>query len=282
MNNKKEKIKLYGFILLFSLIFCGCINICCIDQSQKFTKIVHMPAATLFPSSGFQTKTHNGSIEVTGDDVADCNIIATITGHASTVQAAEEVVEMTKLSFEQSGEKLIFKIDKPDNLINRSVSVSLEIMLPYKVDLELESHNGRIEIENVSGNTNAVTHNGKVSVRKVSGVTRLETHNGAIEADEISGDINFLSHNGKVEADFADAAAPDSDITMITHNGGIDVTTPLEYSARVDISTHNGSIDTELPVTVSGDLGRKHLTGIVRNGQGVLKLETHNGSIKLR
>jgi hypothetical protein len=277
-----KKITLIKSLVLFSICLSGCVFVGPFNQSQKFTKIMHMPVTPLSAGSGFQTATHNGSIEVHGSNVNDCNIIATITGHASSVEKAEELAEQTKLSFDQSGSTLILKIDKPDNMVNCSVTVSLDIILPDKIDLDLVSHNGKISIENVTGKTNVTTHNGAVIVNSISGVTRLETHNGEIAAKEISGDIDFLSHNGMVRADFAQAAAPDCDITMVTHNGGIDLTTPQNYSAQVNVSTHNGSINTNLPVTISGDFSGKSLNGTIRDGQGTLKLETYNGSIKLR
>jgi hypothetical protein len=277
-----KKITLIKSLLLFSICLSGCVFVGPFNQSQKFTKIVHMPVSPLSAGSGFKTATHNGSIEVRGSNVTDCNIIATITGHASSVEKAEEIVEQTKLSFDQSGSTLILKIDKPDNMVNRSVSVGLDIILPDKIDLDLASHNGKISIENVTGKTNITSHNGAVIVSSVSGVTRLETHNGEIAAREISGDIDFLSHNGMVKADFAQAAAPDCDITMVTHNGGIDLTTPRNYSAKVDVVTRNGHIDTDLPITISGKFTGKNLNGTIRDGQGNLKLETYNGSIKIR
>ena len=283
MKNKKIKITLLSNMLIFSLILVGCtFNFSCVDQSQKFTKILHMPPMLLSPGSSFSTVTHNGSIEVLGSNVTDCNVIATIIGRASTVEAAEEVVEKTKLNFEQSGEGLILKIDRPSNLIHRSVSVNLDIILPDTINLNLESHNGKIEIENITGNVTAISHNGRIFGKNISGQTKFTSHNGNVEAENISGDVDYLSHNGRVEAELSQTAAPDTNITMVTHNGGIDLTTPPNYSANIDISTHNGSIDSALPVTVSGNFSKNKLTGIIGDGQGTLKLETHNGSITIR
>ena len=257
MENNRAKIKSLTGILAFMIFLSGCvIYIGSGDQSQKFTKIIHMPAAPLSPGLNFQTQTHNGSIEVQGSDMFECNVVATITGRASTMQKAEDIVERTKLSFEQSESGLVFKVDRPDNLINCSVSVSLDVDLPDEINLNLISHNGKIEIENISGNTYATTHNGKVGVNNISGTTVLRTHNGEIEAKEISGDIDFLSHNGKVEAIFSQAAEPDCDIIMVTHNGGIELTAPQNYSAKVNVSTHNGNIDTDLPITVLGKFSK--------------------------
>ncbi|MEJ2648956.1 MAG: DUF4097 family beta strand repeat-containing protein [Sedimentisphaerales bacterium] len=300
MVNSRKRIASSQGALVFILFALCCVSPGCIGPSEKFIKIMHMPLMPLSPGSSFETVTHNGSIDLLGSDVTDCNVIATITGYASTVEAAEDLVERTKLNFEQTENRLVLKINRPQNLINRSVSVSLDIILPEETNLDLQSHNGGIDIksitgttnamshnggiymENITGKTRATSHNGRVFVKNISGPTKLETHNGAVDAENISGDIDFLSHNGRVKAVFSENAEPDSNITMVTHNGGIDLTPPPDYSARVDISTHNGSLNIGLPVTISGDVSKGHLVGTVRDGKGRKKLETHNGSIDIR
>jgi hypothetical protein len=238
----------------------------------------------LSPSSGFAAKTHNGSITVNGSDVSDCNITATVVGSARTVEEAEKVAEQTELRFEHTDEGLILVIQKPDVMINRSVSVSLDIIVPRQVNLKLETHNGAIKIGNIIGQTVATTHNGKVTANKISGTTKLVTHNGKIEIREVSGDIDCNTHNGGIEAYYSEISKPGSDISMVTHNGSIELTTPKNYSANVKASTHNGSINTDLPITVIGKVSKNNLTGRIGEGQAEseLNLHTHNGSIKIR
>ena len=283
-NNSIKKISLYC-VLIFSMLLVGCcINVSCVGPQEKFTKIVHMPATPLQPGSGFAAKTHNGSITVTGSNVSECNLTATVEGRARTVEEAEDVVEQTELRFEHTNDGLVFVIKKPEVMINRSVSVSLDITVPREVNLKLETHNGAVKIFNITGQTVATTHNGKVSANNISGTTRLVTHNGKIESREVSGDINCNTHNGGIETYYSQTSNPDSNISMVTHNGSIELTTPPDYSANIKASTHNGSINTDLPVTVIGKVSKNNLTGRIGEGQaeGELDLQTHNGSIRIR
>ena len=283
MEKNSAKIKSLVGILVLIALSGGCvIYVGSSNQSAKFTKIVHMPVTPLAPGMDFQTMTHNGSIKILGQPVTDCSITATITANASTMKKAEEIADGTELSFEPTPMGLKFKIDRPDNMINCSVGVSLEITLADKMNLDLESYNGQIKIDNIYGKTNATTHNGQVTVNNVSGGTILKTYNGQINAKEISGDIDFISHNGSINADFSQAAVPDCNINIKTYNGGINLTAPQNYSATVDVSTYNGQIDTDLPITVTGKFSQKSLKGTIGDGQGQMKLETHNGSIKIR
>ncbi|MHC4643448.1 MAG: DUF4097 family beta strand repeat-containing protein [Planctomycetota bacterium] len=69
---------------------------------------------------------------------------------------------------------------------------------------------------------------------------------------------------------------------LTTYNGSINIKTPPNLSATVNLSTHNGSINSELPITVIGKVSKNRVNGKIGEGLGKLKLETHNGSIKIR
>jgi hypothetical protein len=241
-----------------------------------------MPVKPLAAGSYFETLTYNGYINVTGSDVTECIVTATLVGYAESLGAAEEIVEKTKLTFEQADDELVLKIDKPRNLHNRSVSVSLDIIVPDNINLELETYNGYINIENITGRVEATTNNGKMTAKNVYGTNILETYNGKIIAEDISGDIKLKTYNGSVKAYYSDSIQPAPDISMVTYNGGISLTTPPDYSAKVYASTYNGSIDTDLPITVIGKVKKNKLTGTIGEGQAELHLETYNGSIRIR
>jgi len=272
---------LLGFLLCL-LIFTGscCINLGCWPR-VKYERQVQL-SAPLQPGSTFAVKTHNGSITIEGADVADCNLTATITARAFTEEDAKKLAEEVKIKLEPLGDKLTTKIEKPSNMINRSVSVSFHVILPNETNLELTTHNGAVKIANITGDINGTTHNGKVSAEKICGTTKLKTHNGSIVCEEITGETQLRTHNGSVKLHYRETAPAACNISAITHNGGIDFTAPLNFSAEVDVSTHNGSIKTDLPITVVGKVSKSKLTGTIGTGEGKLHLETHNGSIKIR
>jgi DUF4097 and DUF4098 domain-containing protein YvlB len=137
-------------------------------------------------------------------------------------------------------------------------------MLPNQAGLELTTHNGAVSITNITGQVDTTTHNGRVTAESVSGMMKLQTHNGSVEAA------------------YSKSAAPVCDVSIVTHNGGIDFTAPPNLSAAVEVSTHNGTIDSDLSITAIGEVSKRQLRGTVGGGQGKLHLETHNGSIKIR
>lgn len=268
--------------LLFLLIFTGscCINLGC-WQRAKYEREVRL-SAPLQPGSTFAAKTHNGSIAIKGADVADCNLTATITARASSEEDAKKLAEEVKIKLEPFGNELSVRIEKPVNMVRRSVSVSLDAILPNQTNLELNTHNGAIKVANITGDIDGTTHNGRVTAEKICGTTKLRTHNGSIVCEKISGEARFKTHNGSIKLRYCEASPAVCDISAVTHNGGIDLIAPTNLSSEVDISTHNGSIKTELPITVVGKLSKRRLTGTIGAGEGKLRLKTHNGSIKIR
>ncbi|MHC4174985.1 MAG: DUF4097 family beta strand repeat-containing protein, partial [Planctomycetota bacterium] len=269
MKKNYRTILVVGCCLYPLLILSGCeISL------AKYTRAVQL-SAPLSAGSTFAAQTHNGSITVYGADVADCNLTATITARAATEEAAKKLAEKTTITLEPLGNKLTAKIEKPTILrMGQSVAVSLDVQVPDHTSLELITHNGSVEITNITGQVNGATHNGKVTAEQVCGTAKLQTHNGSIRCKEISGDTQLKSHNGSVKVYYAEGAPPICNVSLITHNGGIDFTAPPDFSAEVEASTRNGSIKTDLPITVVGEVSKRKLKGTIGTGQGKLHLET--------
>jgi len=279
-NHNFTKISL-GCLLCLFMFMAGCISIGGCFLQAKYERTVQL-SAPLSPGSAFEAQTHNGSIKINGAEVADCNMTATIVTRAATDEEAQQLSEKVKVTLVPSGNRLITKIDKPTQLINKSVSVSLDVQVPNQTDLDLVTHNGAVEISDITGRLDAATHNGNVTSDRVSGTTTLNTHNGSVTCREISGSTQLKSHNGSIKAYYIDNAPSVCDISIITYNGGIELKTPPAFSGRVDASTHNGLINTDLPITLSGKISKSKLTGTIGAGEGQLNLETHNGSIRIR
>ncbi len=256
----------YGKPVMFALCVAVILGISGCGQPQgRYTRTDNLSAA-LQPGSTFSAQTHNGSITVRGADVADCNVVATVTARAGmTAEDAQQVADKVKVTLEPDGAGLAVKIEKPRLAPNQSIAVSLDVTVPNNTDLQLTTHNGSIEIAGITGSLNGATHNGSITCREISGDARVETH------------------NGPVDVSYSAAASPVCQVSITTYNGNIEFAGPPKLSATVDASTHNGSVSSDLPVVVTGEMRSKNqLQGKIGAGEGKLKLRTHNGSIRIR
>ena len=274
--------KNYWKILAVGLCLCWLLSVGgCVLPTAKYVRTVQL-SAPLQEGSLFVAQTHNGSITVNGADTSECNVTATITGRAATEEEAQKLAEQTKVSLEPKDNKLTAKIEKPKSRSNQSVGVSLNVTVPKRTDLQLMTHNGAVKIANITGQTSGTTHNGSVTATQVSGSTTLRTHNGAVKCEDISGDAQLKTHNGSVKAFYCETAGSVCNISIITHNGSVELASPPGLSAQVEASTHNGSVRTDLPIAVIGKVDKRKLTGTIGAGEGKLYLQTHNGSIRIR
>jgi DUF4097 and DUF4098 domain-containing protein YvlB len=279
---KKDKFQkaFVVFLSYFAVAAMGCSTNGC-EPKEKYERVVKLTDA--MPAGGsFEAQTHNGYINVTGADVAQCDLTATIAARADTVENAQKLAEAVEIKLINSGSRLTAKIEKPELAPDERISVDLDVTVPNKTSVDLTSHNGPLNIENLIGQVSSTTHNGTITCKKVTGNTQIQTHNGSIVCEEVSGDIKLQTHNGNATASYSAAAPPVCNASLITHNGSVSLTTPPNLSAKVEVSTHNGTIDTALPMTVTGNITKRNLTGTIGKGEGQLYLKTHNGSISVK
>jgi DUF4097 and DUF4098 domain-containing protein YvlB len=270
-------------VLAFGVVICLLFGVSgCDIPSAKYERTVQL-SAPLSAGYSFKAETHNGSITIEGRDEDGCDVTAVITGRASSVETAKDIADRTKVRLKNSGNKITVEIKKPTLGWQESVSVSLDAKLPNKTNiLLLGTHNGAVTISNIKGKVDGSTHNGRIKTSGVSGETKLKTHNGSVICDEISGNAWMTTHNGSIKTFYIADAPSVCEISLKTYNGSIDLKTPSNLSAAVDVSTHNGSIKTELPITLIGKVSKRNLQGKIGEGLGKLQLGTHNGSIKIR
>ena len=148
------------------------------------------------------------------------------------------------------------------NVQNNDTNVNFMVRVPAGVRFTGKTVNGKVEANDLSADVEARTVNGSINV-STTGLARAGTVNGSITV-----------RMGR--ADWAD------ELEFKTVNGGIDLSVPDSLSAQVEVKTLNGDISTDFPMTVSGTFSRRRLSGTVGGGGRDLRLETVNGSVRLR
>lgn len=138
-----------------------------------------------------------------------------------------------------------YTIEVPIGLDVNGATSNGAITLTGVNEVEVETSNGRIELEDVTGGIEATTSNGRIEGRGLAGDgVRASTSNGAIELR--------LETPQEVEAH--------------TSNGAIDLAVPTDgVSYRVETDTSNGSVDVDIDD--------------IADGEFLLDLSTSNGSI---
>lgn len=146
---------------------------------------------------------------------------------------------------------------------DRNWSVSFRLLVPAKSDLALEAQNGGIGIAGVEG------------------LLEFSTQNGGITLTDVAGDVRGRTTNGGIEVDLEGASWQGEGLDLETTNGGIDLSVPDGYSARLQMATVNGGVHSDfVDDDERGRPGRpKRIAATLGDGGALLRLVTTNGGI---
>lgn len=200
----------------------------------------------------------NGGIEVIGSDRNDILIVSKIQAQAESESDAKDIAGKIRIDV---GDDV--RAEGPTTRWRSSWSVSYEIHVPRKMNLDLSATNGGISIENVDGRLEFETTNGGISLTGVAGNVRGSTSNGGVDV-ELAGDR--WSGEG---------------LDVSTTNGGVELAIPSNYNARLETGTVNGGMDIGFPITIQGRLNRR-LTTQLGSGGPLVRVTTTNGGVTLR
>jgi hypothetical protein len=194
----------------------------------------------------FAAKSNDGRITVTGGDVTECSVTATIIARADSDEKAGRIAEEAKVKLEKFGSTLTVKLEKPILWTNESIDIQLEAMVPKNCNVKLGTDDGDITTENING------------------------------------DIEIKSDDGRITVIYSENAGGVCNVSLVTDDGAIDFTAPTNFSAKVEVITDDGSIVTDLPIQVLGKLGKSGIKGTIGTGEGRLYIKTDDGSIRIR
>jgi hypothetical protein len=226
------------------------------DDRERYCDVreVTLPARTRLRVDGRD----NGGIDVIGSDRDDILVRAKIQAYARSESEAKLLADDIRI---ETGEEI--RADGPSTRWRTSWSVSYEILVPRRIDLDLSASNGGILIADVDGRV------------------EFQTVNGGVSLARLSGDVRGATTNGGVDVELAGDRWRGAGLDVRTTNGGVEVAVPANYSARLETGTVNGGMDIGFPITVQGRVGR-HLTTQLGEGGAPVRVVTTNGGVTLR
>ena len=200
----------------------------------------------------------NGGVRVTGWERNEVRVRARVWAGARSEEWAAELLRGVEL--ETSGGTL--RARGPDRERRESWGVSWDVMVPLESDLSLETNNGGISVEGVSG------------------LIDFDAANGGVSLVDVGGDVRGRTRNGGLEVMLAGSTWAGRGLDAETTNGGVEIAIPEGYSAELETGTVNGRVDLDFPVMVQGRIGRSLFT-VLGDGGPVIRATTTNGSVRL-
>jgi hypothetical protein len=193
----------------------------------------------------------------------------------------------------------------------------IEVRMPKDADLQIDTGDGSVETQPVSGHVKIHTGDGSVRVQAVDGNVDIDTGDGSITVEGAKGDIHLHTGDGHIDArnldGRVDANSGDGHIkidgrldalnvktgdgsidarvepgsklsggwSIRTGDGSVDMVLPADLQANIDASTNDGHISLGIPVTVEGTFSNSQIRGKMNGGGQPLTIHTGDGSIRL-
>jgi hypothetical protein len=202
----------------------------------------------------------NGGIKVAGEARGDIHVVACVSATGATVEEARALAQRVDVTATVDR----VAAEGPRNLGRReNWHVSYRIAVPNRTSLSLTSSNGGIDISDVDGQIAFRTVNGGVKLTRLAGNVRGRTSNGGVSVD-----LDGTTWTG-------------DGLDVETNNGGVNMSIPSNYSARLETGTVNGRMNIDFPVTVQGKIGRSIETQL-GSGGALLRVRTSNGGVNIR
>jgi hypothetical protein len=202
----------------------------------------------------------NGGIRVEGQARADVQVRACVTATGSTVEQARALAQRVEVvaTADRVSAEGPQSLGRPE-----SWHVSYRLAVPNRTSLSLRTSNGGISLSDVEGQIEFRTVNGGVSLTRVAGNVRGRTSNGGVDVD-----LDGSTWNG-------------DGLDVETQNGGVRMSIPASYSARLETGTVNGRMNIDFPVTTQGRIGR-HIEAQLGSGGPLIRVRTSNGGVHIR
>lgn len=298
---------------LLVLALAGC-DIDDWSDSQRFTEDFHHTFA-LKPGGRLMLENFNGSVEIYGWDKNEVEI------NGTKYASRKDWLDAIRIDIAPSPDLIQVRTIRPSGERRGNMGARYRIHVPERTRLErVESSNGGIRLEALSGDARLRTSNGGVRIADYSGRVDVETSNGPIELKEFEGGATLVTSNGPITAtgvrglfeattsngpvnatiDELDANRPmrvrtsngpvrlnlsrmnGNDVIATTSNGGITVTLPSSFNARLKASTSNSSIHCDFDLNGPVTQSKTRLEGNLGSGGPLLDLTTSNGSIRVQ
>ena len=190
--------------------------------------------------------------------------------------------DVERLEFDVDGNKTEISVKIPEGRGKRDVDAELEIYVPKRSSLSIETISAPIDIAKVSGDIEAQSVSGSVDVIGIGGSAEIETVSGGIEVKgnlenaelaSVSGSIDVKGVSGRVEAATTSGSIKvnESDLEYLeleSVSGSVEYSGSVHQSGSYELNSFSGSVKMVLSGTVNASFDMESFSGSIENEFG--------------
>ena len=219
----------------------------------EMREIPGMAAGSLAVDAG-----QNGGVTVKGWLRNEVLVRARVSAEARTVGEAQSAVGQVHVVV-NSGR---VSADGPPMNREDNWSVSFEIFVPQRTNVNLTAHNGGLHVSDLNGDI------------------QFQTTNGGVHLSRLAGRVHGSTVNGGVHMEMEGNRWDGSEVDVRTTNGGVHMKMPNNYSAHVEASTVNGRVHAGAENLRNDKENRMYSANLGRGG-AMIRAATTNGSVHI-
>jgi hypothetical protein len=227
------------------------------NERDRFCEVRELTVAAT--SGTLNVRGTNGGISVEGEARSNVRILAKVVATAEDPGRAQQIVKAVQLNptLEQ------VEATGPTGLGRREGwSVSYRLSVPRALNLSLHTSNGGISIRDVDANV------------------AFQTTNGGVKLANLAGDVKGQTTNGGVDIELDGPAWMGEGLDVETTNGGVKLSIPQNYSARLEASTENGGFNIDVP-GASVNRRTRDINVQLGSGGAPIRVRTSNGGVRV-
>jgi DUF4097 and DUF4098 domain-containing protein YvlB len=226
------------------------------DETEKISRtIAFQPGGTL------RLRTFSGRVTITGSDRNEVVVDAVRRGSRSRL-------DRIKLDIHTDGSTLVINTNRReyswwDSMRNNVVETDLDISVPRRTNLDLN------------------TFSAPITVERVEGSARVHGFSSRIHLSDVSGPVVAHTFSGPVE--IATSNWPDrQSISVDTFSGNIELHVPENARGRVTFNSFSGRLNSEMPLTLHSSSRRNLSAELGDGGDGSsMRFKTFSGSVRI-
>jgi hypothetical protein len=245
--------------------------------------------------------TFDGSIEIRGWDRGEVVV------EVEKVGPDQATVDKIQVRASQDGNAITIDVPKPSPLqttgLRRTPGANLVVSVPLqtavvarsgdgsidvrrvKGKLDLDTEDGGVRVEDVTGDLTVRTGDGSVYGRKVDGQAEIRTSDGTVGLDGVLTGVTIETRDGSVEVTARPGSRADREWDVTTGDGSVRLEVPKGFDAELDARTGDGRVRVDSITDTPGaprkgdDDERDSVTGRLGAGGKALRIRTSSGSI---
>jgi DUF4097 and DUF4098 domain-containing protein YvlB len=261
---------------------------------NTYTFDQHLEQQDVMPGSAIQIVNAYGDVEVRPAETDRILVDVKKTIRANDGDEASKVEQDFTFAIHNDGGsyRIVSNRDEPGfhNGPRQRLRSSLVVQLPRRSTLNMDNRNGRIFVQDLTGNQNLTNRYGEVEVRNVTGQVQIDNRNGSVTVQDVSEAVVINNRYANTTA-----KSLGGDLQIDTKNGSVDVgdvkgnvTISNSYApisvqnvnGNLTINGRNNSVDVQhVDGNINADSSYQNVD--IKDARGAVTVTTRNGDMTL-